>query len=454
MLEPKVPMKDPCPCGSGRKYKNCCWRRRKREYAAFREALKRTRKDLYQLMWDEREEDFFDTLYDILKPLRTRQGADRAEEIVEEVEGLLIPFIADVFVADVRKAGGRCLVDEYLARRGGGLEEGVVEFLESWRDANVSLCEVREVVKHSHVVLKDLFSNRLHRIGEAALSEAVSLWDALLLRVVSAGGHEFVSGPVLPVYREMLNPVLRSLEKYHDEYGNRSLSWKRLLKRDWWLSPEIWIELVEQELTGPEPEMVNADGDPVESVRVAYYLHEGAGMMATALLEKIPEVSRESDGSLAWIEEKEEGSLESVLVARITHPDESTLVLHTNSRNREERVGIVIEEWLGSMIDDVDVAYGPYAPEEMAPDTGIDPDDLSPGELADIKQQMIRKIYGRWPDQHLPALKGMTPREAADDPRMRPEVVSLLKDIESTHIGMDDALDFEWLWKELGLKRP
>ncbi|MGM0627625.1 MAG: hypothetical protein ACQETZ_05640 [Candidatus Fermentibacterota bacterium] len=329
-----------------------------------------------------------------------------------------------------------------------------MEFLESWRDANVSLFEVREVVSHSHVVLKDLLSNRLHRVADVRLSETLSAWDTLFARIVSARGHDFFSSTLLPFSRQMLEVMRRSLEKYRSEYGNRSLSWKRLLKRDWWLIPEIWLELAEQAIAGPGPEMVNSDGDPVESVAVTYHLQEGTGMMAAALLEKIPEVSREPGGEMVWLEEREEGSLENVLVASITHPDESTLVVHTNSRNREERVGAVIEEWLGSMIDDVDVEYRPYNPEDMAPSSGMDPEDLSPEELAELQGEVLRKVYGRWPDQHLPALDGMTPREAVEDPAMRRKVISLLKDMESGHQADGSRPDLGWLWKELGLKRP
>jgi len=37
----------------------------------------------------------------------------------------------------------------------------------------------------------------------------------------------------------------------------------------------------------------------------------------------------------------------------------------------------------------------------------------------------------KWVDNSIPALDGMTPRQAAADPTMRPRLVELLKDIEN-----------------------
>jgi len=454
MPEPEVPLKDPCPCGSGRKYKNCCWRRMKREHAAFRAAVKKTREDVHDLVREEYEERLYDLVVQILGPLRMRQGPERADEIVGEVGNLLLPFMADVLVADVRQDGQRSLIEEYLARRADALPEGVLEYLESWRNANVSLYEVREVAQHSHVVLKDLLSNRLHTVSDKFLSETVTAWETLFARIACADGHCFVTGPVLPVYRQLLGPVRRGLEEYRSEYGNRSLSWKRLLKRDWWVIPEIWMELVEETLADPEPEMVNSDGERVESVRVTYYLTPGTGMMAAALLEKIPEIRAEEDGSLVWLEPREGAPMDNILVAHIARPDESTLVLSTNSRPREERVSLAIDRFLDPMIEDVDVEYGTFDPSEMAPSSGISADDLSPEELADVKRQVLHKLYASWPDESIPALDGLTPRQAVKNGKGCRRVIELLKTLELRHEMAGECFDFTWLWEELGLKRP
>ena len=48
---------------------------------------------------------------------------------------------------------------------------------------------------------------------------------------------------------------------------------------------------------------------------------------------------------------------------------------------------------------------------------------------------MIRSFwkdhYKRWFDEPIPALEGLTPRQAAKDPKKRPLLVELLKDYEN-----------------------
>lgn len=66
--------------------------------------------------------------------------------------------------------------------------------------------------------------------------------------------------------------------------------------------------------------------------------------------------------------------------------------------------------------------------------------------------------YRSWSDTPLPALGGRTPRHAARLKTTRPQLVALLKDME-TRVERQrregrPAYDFTWMWQELGLERP
>lgn len=50
---------------------------------------------------------------------------------------------------------------------------------------------------------------------------------------------------------------------------------------------------------------------------------------------------------------------------------------------------------------------------------------------ARVLEAFVEREYATWPDASLPALDGRTPREAVKDPRLRPRLVELLKDMES-----------------------
>jgi hypothetical protein len=59
-----------------------------------------------------------------------------------------------------------------------------------------------------------------------------------------------------------------------------------------------------------------------------------------------------------------------------------------------------------------------------------------------------------WLDTPIPALSGMTPREAAAKPRKRKELVLLLKEIENheSRAPKEQHIDLSVLWTELGLE--
>lgn len=455
MLKPEVPLKDPCPCGSGRRYKNCCWRRMKRERAAARAAVGLARTEVldFVLSQEEYREAFDFALDAICSSLYDRLEHEVARAVEDEHAESLNLLAADIALSDCRDEDGRSIIDEYLDGNP-SLEPAAREFLEGWRDANLSLYEVTEVVLHSHVVLKDLLSNRLHRLDDKVLSTIARRWDPLVLRLAAAGGDRHVCAALAHVPRIHLDAVMNVLKDHHERYGNRSLSWKRLMKRDWWLLPLLWLSIREKMMMPETLRMVNADGELLESVRVTYHLGGETAMMAAAVLERIPEIQTEKDGSLVWLEEPETGPMDNVLVARITQPDKSTLVVSTNSRSREKRVRLAIEELLDSMIEDVNVDYGEFDPSEMAPSPGVDLDELSPGQMADVERQVLRKLYEKWPDENLPALDGLTPRQAVKSGKGRRKVIELLKTIESGHDAAENDIDLSWLWKELGLRRP
>jgi hypothetical protein len=74
-----------------------------------------------------------------------------------------------------------------------------------------------------------------------------------------------------------------------------------------------------------------------------------------------------------------------------------------------------------------------------------------------LVHQYLEEHYRSWPDQEIPALDGHTPREAARDRKLRPRLVSLLKNMElqqARQSGPMASFDTSFLWAELGLKRP
>ncbi len=69
-------------------------------------------------------------------------------------------------------------------------------------------------------------------------------------------------------------------------------------------------------------------------------------------------------------------------------------------------------------------------------DVGI-PDGATPAEVLEVMRGFIREKEEAWIDEPLPALSGLTPRQAASDPTRREDLVALLNEFD--HRGTKDS---------------
>ena len=79
----------------------------------------------------------------------------------------------------------------------------------------------------------------------------------------------------------------------------------------------------------------------------------------------------------------------------------------------------------------MDVRMNMDAMEKMAAlETSGDQGSSESDEMAEIAAQVIREKEVEWLDESIPALGGLTPREAADDPTRREDLLALLVEFE------------------------
>jgi hypothetical protein len=76
-----------------------------------------------------------------------------------------------------------------------------------------------------------------------------------------------------------------------------------------------------------------------------------------------------------------------------------------------------------------------------------------PPEAAQLVLDFKRRHYASWPDEPLPALSGLTPREAAARPAMRRRLRLLLDDMQHGEGSLppDQRFDFDELRSALDL---
>lgn len=64
----------------------------------------------------------------------------------------------------------------------------------------------------------------------------------------------------------------------------------------------------------------------------------------------------------------------------------------------------------------------------------LEPDDP---EMIAAMEEFMRDYETRWLDESIPALNGLTPRQAADDPTRRGDLIKLLDSFPATERGMN-----------------
>jgi len=129
------------------------------------------------------------------------------------------------------------------------------------------------------------------------------------------------------------------------------------------------------------------------------------------------------------------------------------LRLETNSRARSDTLRARVEAACGGLIRHRAREHSDPLSSRAGPAAASSPPEDAPPEVQQLLLDLKRRHYAEWPDHALPALGGLSPREAVGTTRGREAVDVLLKDMENheQHISGQNAFDFGALRRELRL---
>ena len=467
---------DPCPCGSGKKYKHCCGAAggdaSSAKYDRIR-ALDGKSSDLL-LRYAKRcfgEDVLNDAWGDFLLSEETSfDGTD------PEADYFLRWFVFNWQPIDVRT-----LPELFLSETGQKVDGDVRRFIEATLHSPYSFLQVLEVGQGESLIFRDIFRKREFRVTERSASKILEPGHILLARVVEMDGMFFLMGngtQVIPAeYLGLLLEVRADMEQDEPLVDN-SLTDQTLLE----LEPdlrEVYLDIADK-LKNWKPEIRNTDGDPIAFYTLTYSIPSfGAAFDALKGLEQKPTgrtdlellatAERDAAGEpkglvLHWLKQKERGKEGHTTLGSI-RIGESSLVIETNSEKRSKRIQKEITKRLGpkAVLLRTEIKSHEGIMNELAEGRNDKPpleereqDRLlneSP-EVKELLKRMTEKHWDTWPDIPLPALRGMTPRRAAKDPVGRELLESLLLDFESRNQRKkDDSLrvDITKLRRELGL---
>ncbi|MCK4504651.1 MAG: SEC-C domain-containing protein [Candidatus Aegiribacteria sp.] len=455
MLSPKVPLTSPCHCGSGRKYRNCCWKKEKREYAIGRSAISDAISDVMYLVQNDIPDDVSETANIVFDDLYYYFSSKTVEDVMRVFGEPISICIEDACACDLELDNGNKVIDLYLQKKKDALHPMAMEFLTGWKHASLSFYEIQKVNFRESLLLKDLFTRKMYLVTESRLSQYLNRWDTFFARIIPLG-NEFLLGPsiipIIPLHADFYIKELREIRR--TTRGSTTLTWKRFFKKHWYIIPQVWLEQVASSMGGPK--MHNTDGDPINMFRLTFTLQEGSSFQVNRILSAIPGMQKASDKSYNYVvdtTDRKDTALDNVLVANL-EISETSVEVEVNSENRAERIIALLEEHLAEFIEEVEQEAISFDPEAFNKKINPEFDALSPELKDEMMMQFLDDHYTKWIDTPLPALNGTTPRESMKTPKMRKALTLLLKDMEAQQTASSFNYDLSWLWEELGLERP
>lgn len=464
-VTPKVGRNDPCPCGSGKKYKRCCLA--KAEAAPVEElAWRRLRRLL-----DEHQRD-------MLRFVTNAYGRVAIEEawryFVADGEALFdpesrhIPLFMPWFYHHWSPGAGESRVRdktllgviptaEYL-RRKKRLDPLLREYLEACLASPFSAFEILRADPGRGLRMKNLLTGAEHEVTERSASLTMREADVVFGQVAKAGGVTLLEAAqafaIPPIWK------IRVIELRQERFaGAIAVAPERLRQAEGALIVlyhDIATQLFERKL----PVMQNTDGEALSPRRVVFDVPSAREAfdalkhlaLADSEADLLRDAQRDAGGALArvkfgWLNKgnAQMPAWENTVLGSIAI-DGTRLTAEVNSEARERRLRAIVGEALGGR--------GRYRATEIqsvermlaeAPASAAGTNESEKlAELPEVKAkiaEMMGRHYEHWVNEKIPALGGRTPLEAVAEPAGREAVEALVAQIERNGPRMRPPLD-------------
>lgn len=449
----KVGRNDPCPCGSGKKYKKCCLlkeeaRRSEKTSATPREI--ELRDQLLSFSSKERYKKDFENAYHLYwrRPFKEPLMLDEKEEVN-------FAFFLDWFIHDFVLKSGMTIVEEFYQERKQELSQEEHSLLKYEMVSYLSVYEVISVTPEVGLKLKDLLTGEEMDVLEVKGSLTMVKWDIIFARVIRMRAVNKFSGIItlIPIRGKgnVLSSIKNAWEKFKKETGK--LDWSHFAKSN----AQIIHHFIEAQSL-KEPIFVTEEHHKIFSSKAVFDVKnfdttryrlskefdfiideeiEGKKVQFTWLKRgksKDWEMGKTSDSSMVLKSEmvRGKGELRWTSLGTVTLTPKR-LELWCISKERLDRGKGRLKEILG---DDLQHRIDTYedmvkkAMERSGRTLSGEKDEM-PEKFLPFFEKTMEEFVTKWVDEKIPVLDGNTPREAVKTPEGREKVEDLLKDWEN-----------------------
>jgi hypothetical protein len=484
----KVGRNDPCPCGSGRKYKKCCqesFGEKDFHYRRWRRVEADLIPELFayalETLGPEAIEDAWSEFHDYVAP-----GAYDAESPMNSVfmPWFLFNWIYETGLPDSTDFSVTTIAASFL--RDYALSEDELRLILSATKGPYSLCEVQELTPGVGMTLFDLFRCVKHEVIERSASQTLKKGEIIYCATTYLDGVISNIGTSPYALRPIAKRNILELRKWMiDESGAAELTADHLVEFEADIR-SFYLDMVAAMFRPPQ--LMNTDNDPLLPQKVHFDIAsaDSAFHALKGLAEGISEDELRSDATVAdgpivkaeipWLGGTKEARkrLGGPVLLGTMNIEDGKLIISVNSTKRAKRIRRLVEKRLGkeavyktTLIEPIEsevermwaaAASGSSTPaDEWAEGTGgtgvISLADL-PAEVRLKLEETARQHWVTWVDLPIPALNNMTPREAAKTEGGRELLESLLLDYERHNDGPNENFmrpDIPELRRKLGM---
>jgi hypothetical protein len=456
---------DPCPCGSGFKFKKCCGRpagspklvamvHTRAERVSATEKL-----DFFvDELWEEEEEEAFDEFWG--------RHLDREDELTRELLSLSRGVQETWFAFDYRFEDDSRIIDHFL-EQAADLTPGERSYLSAMRGSSMHLYEVTDTVPGTSMTLRDLVEGTVVTVNERTGSRSISRHTCLAARVIPRGcsGGPEIEMALLHIPDFCRDSVLAAAKQEREEFfrDDPSGSLDDFYKE---LPPffhDAWVSSIFEPAV---PELANTDGEPMVVTRVSFHVDDDAALVRALDGAEAHGITMSEEGAWAWAGNNAAERLTSLGTMEL---EGETLALEANSVERAARGRALLERLAGSAIRHRATTHEDLRRRVMESVTarilgredpnGTRRESSRPRLDPDVAEALVAEHYARhyraWVDEPVPALDGRTPREASRLPALRSRLEELIHDLEGMYENaLKDgvpAYDPSWMWEELDL---
>ena len=476
---------DPCPCGSGKKYKKCCLSKaeiktepnadefKKRKWSAVQLGL---HDKLLSHIVDYYGKEAIHEAYEQFQLYRIDTGLDFS---TKEMPVFAPWFYYEWLPSDdsrIMKNAPNMSPGLSLIDSDSRLSDNEVRFLAECCRTSFSFFEILGVNLNHSLELKDILTDEIHKILEKKATESVQPGDVMFGKVIQIDGIGSLEACAPIIFKPSLKIEVLDLKK-KIQRRNRSITQETLHN----FAMEIlrlYRSLYEVATNPPQPILTNTDGHLMIPHKLSYEINDAnfifEGLHDLNINETKEEILShakiDKNGNIIsvkfpWLKKgnKKNKGWDNTVLGHI-HIQDKIMTVDVNSKERAKKFQIELkkrlkEGWFlkSTVIESIEAQLKKYKP------TIKERQDLEKNQLEMMNdplmqekmKHMMKVHWENWVSQPLPILGGLKPIDAAKTKDGRERLKALLTEFErkapSERVHGLDPNTFQRIREQLGL---